>query len=730
MIIQVAIPTPIADFLDYLPGEFEPQSFKEGMRVQVPFGSRQMVGIVVGFAESSDYDEGKLRTIAEQIDQSPTFPADLLALLKRAAQYYHHPLGEVLTTALPKRLRQPERLEHTDTPVWQAITQASAENIASLTRAKTRRALFDTIQGCPEGVSADVLREESRQWKKAVEQLEEEGLVLQTPRTIKRELAVTANPGPELNHEQASAVDALADMGEAFGVLLLEGVTGSGKTEVFMSGMERTLAAGRQVLILLPEIGLTPQLKDRINQRFNTHVVAMHSAMNQTERMRAWRAASLGEARIVLGTRSALFTPMPNLGLIIIDEEHDTSLKQQDGFRYHARDLGILRAQILDIPILLASATPSLETFQKSRSGQYRLARLTQRAGKALPPRFLLVDLKREHLEEGLSQTLRKQMKTHLEAGHQVLLFINRRGFAPVMLCHECGAAVECPHCDRHTTYHSRSHSLRCHHCGYVSRPPEKCPGCGSSELIHVGVGTERLELHLKETFDDYSVVRLDRDSMSRKDALETTLAEIREGKHQIIIGTQMLAKGHDFPNITLVGIIDVDQGLFSSELRSLERMGQQILQVGGRAGRGSLRGDVVMQTHQPDHPLLKTLLSQGYAAFAEDILRERQAALMPPFGHLAMIRCSSPESHMAADFLSKLVSLAQPLRPAGVLLLGPIPSSMEKRAGRYYHQLLILCQERKPLHQFLNRFLPLVRAERTGPKVRWNLDVDPMESV
>lgn len=730
MIIQVAIPTPVANFFDYLPCQDIAEVLLPGMRVLVPFGSRELVGVVVTSVINSEHDRSKLRQIIAVLDQQPIFPPDLLTLLQRASQYYHHPLGEVFATALPKRLRQAESIDRTDTLAWQATSQAPSDDIASLSRAKTRRAIFDAIQSTPEGRDADSLRGDFKGWKKAVEHLVEEGLLKPVTRTLRAEIPVKAHDGPTLNEEQAAALETWRAMDPGFGVLLLEGVTGSGKTEVFMSAMASVLAAGKQVLILLPEIGLTPQLRDRIAHRFPTRVISMHSGMNQTERMRAWRSAGLGEARIVLGTRSALFTPMPNLGMIIVDEEHDTSLKQQEGFRYHARDLGIMRAQILGIPIMLASATPSLETFQKSRAGQYHLARLTQRAGDAKPPRFTVVDLRREHLIDGLSHTLREKMKQHLDAGNQVLVFINRRGFAPVMLCHECGTAVDCPHCDRHTTYHSRSHSLRCHHCGYVCRPPEECPSCQSKELVHVGVGTERLEINLKERFDEYSVIRLDRDSMSRKDALEEALGEIRDGKHQIIIGTQMLAKGHDFPNITLVGIIDVDQGLFSSELRALERMGQQILQVGGRAGRGALKGDVVLQTHQPDHPLLLQLLSKGYPAFAEDILREREAAMLPPFGYLALIRCNAPDSNNASDFLRQLVELGQPLRPQQVMLLGPIPASMEKRAGRYHHQLLILSPERKPLHQFLTRFLPVIRRQRARGNLRWSLDVDPMESV
>ncbi len=731
MIIRVAIPTPVKNIFDYLPletGDLPPV----GGRVKVPFGQRQLVGVVTATVEDSQYDPDKLRQIVEVLDTEPVMPPDILEFVTRAARYYHYPLGEAIATALPTALRVGLAADSTDETLWQVVGEPSGDVLPqSLSRAKSQAACYEWMREQGVAVSEAALKGRFKSWRALLRGLEDKGLVCAVP-----EFAMPALPpplassGPRLNDEQAVAVAAVGEALGRFGVFLLEGITGSGKTEVYLSMMEPVIAAGKQVLILVPEIGLTPQFQSRLQQRFNAPVHCIHSGLNKKERLRAWRVASKGAASIILGTRSALFTPLPKLGLIVVDEEHDGSFKQQEGFRYHARDLAVMRGQIASVPVVLGTATPSLESLYHAQRGDYEHLRLTQRAGGATPPSFRVVDLRQQHIEEGISQRLHEHIQRHLQAGNQILLFVNRRGFSPVLLCHDCGATLQCPHCDSNSTYHAASHSLRCHHCGYVVRVPKACPECSSESLVNVGVGTERLQEALERRYPDYSTVRIDRDTMTRKGQLERTLEEIRRGEHQIIVGTQMLAKGHDFPTITLVGIVDVDQGLFSAELRAQERLAQQILQVGGRAGRGHLEGEVVLQTHQPDHPALQDLLKGGYRTFADSLLREREVAQFPPFGHLALIRASAPQASDATTFLQELAELSRPLQSASLMVMGPVPSGMERRAGRYHHQLLIMSPERAPLHKLLNYLQPVARGLKSGRKVRWSIDVDPMESV
>ncbi len=528
-----------------------------------------------------------------------------------------------------------------------------------------------------------------------------------------------------LNESQKNAIAAI-QRASSFQVFLLNGVTGSGKTEVYLQVIKKIILEGKQVLVLVPEIGLTPQTLTRFAERFSELSVVLHSGLTEKQRLHTWCLSRSGEAKIVIGTRSSIFLPFQNLGLIIIDEEHDLSFKQQEGFRYHARDLAILRAHFQKIPIVLGSATPSLDTLFKAEMGKFSPLFLPHRAGNAELPACKVIDIRNQFLEEGVSNALLSEIKNHLNANNQVMLFLNRRGYAPLIICHACGWMVNCRRCEKRMTYHDFSKRMHCHHCDYQKILPKQCESCGEKKLQSIGQGTEQLEQVLQKHFPSASVVRIDRDTTKRKNAMETILNDIQSGKHHILIGTQMLAKGHHFPNVTLVGIIDADGGFFSSDFRALERMGQLVLQVAGRAGRHEKKGTVMIQTHHPDHPLLHQLLKESYKVFADTLLIERKLAGLPPFSFFALFRADAYQTEIALAFLQKIKEIS--VSNQKVFLLGPIPAPMPKRAGRYRAQLLIQAETRPLLQNFLKKLLPEIEKISLKTKVRWSLDVDPLE--
>ena len=516
---------------------------------------------------------------------------------------------------------------------------------------------------------------------------------------------------------------------DQYHAFLLDGVTGSGKTEVYLRVIGSVLAANKQALILVPEIGLTPQLLSRFQRRFpDISIAVLHSGLNDQERLQAWLSASKGNAGIIIGTRSALLTPLDRPGIIIVDEEHDLSLKQQEGFRYSARDLAVVRAQHLKVPVILGSATPALESLYNCERDRFTRLHLPERAGAATPPKFSLIDVRGQKLDNGLSAQLLAQMQTHLGAGGQVLLFINRRGFAPVLMCHDCGWHARCDRCDAHMTIHQHAHRLRCHHCGSERPLPASCPECNSSALFRVGYGTERVEQVLSSHFPTTPILRIDRDTTRRKGAMQAMLDQIKQGEPQILVGTQMLAKGHHFPNLTLVGLLDADYGLFSADFRAAERLGQLVLQVAGRAGRAERQGDVLIQTHHPESPLLQSLLSHDYGRFAQALLSERQAANLPPYSHLALLRAEAVDAQAPYRFLEEAHSLTSQLEDNAIEVYGPFPAPMERRAGRSRAQLLLQSNSRATLQLLLSAWLPRLETLKTGRKVRWSIDVDPLE--
>jgi len=505
-------------------------------------------------------------------------------------------------------------------------------------------------------------------------------------------------------------------------------VTGSGKTEVYFEAMQAALDDNKQCLLLVPEIGLTPQLTQRVQQRFQHNFVAYHSALNDNERARAWQDAASGKARIIVGTRSAVFLPLANPGLIIVDEEHDLSFKQQDGFRYHARDIAIRRAQQLGIAIVLGSATPSLESSENARCKRYQWLHLPERGGNAKPPTVGLIDMRRQALNGALSPMLIAHMQDTLAKGEQILLFVNRRGYAPVLFCHDCGWIAKCQRCDANMTVHHAKHCLRCHHCGSQRALDKRCGDCQSKELTTLGFGTEQIEDTLKKLFPCQRIVRIDRDTTQQKGAMNKLLNQIETGQGDILVGTQMIAKGHHLPNITLAAILNADQGLFATDFRALEHLAQLVVQVTGRAGRGDKAGHVLIQTHHPQHPLLQTLINEGYRAFSEQLTRERRAAELPPFSYMALLRAEAVDEAAPLQFLQCAKEQAESLTANQISLLGPIPAPMAKRAGRFRAQLLIQANDRRSLHQLLYQWVRQLSSIKLSRKVRWSIDVDPMD--
>ncbi len=451
--------------------------------------------------------------------------------------------------------------------------------------------------------------------------------------------------------------------------------------------------------------------------------------MNDTQRYAAWHAAAHNQAQLVIGTRSSIFTPMPELGLIIIDEEHDGSYKQQDGFRYNARDLAILRAKNARIPVVLGSATPSLETLNNINEQRYEQHFLKKRANKKPLPKISLINMCSQKLHEGMAETLLDAIKRHLDQQGQVLLFINRRGFSPLLMCHDCGWTTSCQRCDAHMTFHKQRNQLHCHHCGAQRPAPQTCAECGSSNIVSIGAGTERIELFLQERFPETQVSRIDRDTTRNKGSLQDKLARAHSGESGILVGTQMLAKGHDFPNLTLVCILDTDQALFSADFRAAEHLAQLVTQVSGRAGRAEKSGEVLIQTHHPEHPLLQTLLHRGYLSFAEAALSERQAAGLPPARHLILVRCESVDAQAAQAFLDDAVALASGVDKSDLEIFGPIPAPMERRAGRYRYQVMLQSSQRKVVHRFASWWVPQLASLKSARKVRWSIDVDPYDT-
>ena len=651
-ITEVAIPVPLHNTFDYLCKE----KVVIGSRVKVPFGSKKVTGIVLSHKDKSSFS--KLKEVEEVIDHEALLSKEILEFLTWSANYYHHPIGEVLSNAIPKNLRNGKP----------ALLKKPSEAHVKVS-------------------STDI----------------------------------------QLTTEQSFAITEVLKSSSEFNGFLLHGVTGSGKTEVYLNITERLLKTGKQVLVLVPEIGLTPQMISRFEERIEGQVVAVHSQLNDTQKQDAYLLAKNGDAKVILGTRSAIFTPIPNLGLVIVDEEHDNSFKQQSNFRYSARDLSFMRAKFANVPLILGTATPSLETLKNVIEKKLARLTLTSRPGEAIMPSIDLIDM-RSQPSEPLSKPLIAKIKHYLSESRQVMLFINRRGYAPIYYCTECGWQSECTSCDSRLVYHRSINRLKCHHCGLEKSPESSCPSCSSKELKILGYGTERLEENLESFFPSTEVIRIDRDTTRKKKAFATHLKKINSGEPCIIIGTQMLAKGHDFSNLAFVGILDVDVGLMSTDFRATEHLAQLLVQVSGRCGRGKYKGEVNIQTRYPNHPIFNFVKDSRYTEYAKTLLLERKDTKLPPFAHQALICANAKNKNLAENFLTEVAQLINSIEIESVEIWGPVPGVIERKSDYYYFNLYLQSEDRGQLRRLIQTFYQHVETIRVSSSVRWFVDIDPVE--
>ena len=726
-VAQVAAPVPFADTLSYrcLPGTLP----RPGARVAVRVNNRPLVGVVTAVCKGAeDCDQSvlsrKLKDLEAVLDTQPFLPPENLAFLRKVASYYLTPLGEVVATAIPKWFRRlpakPPPPEYWWT-VTGRLTRIEQETLGK--RAPRQLAVYKAVADAQIVLGKD-LAAIVPQAASVCRQLEKKGLLACQDSGVV-ENRQPERPGFRLTADQQAAVGSILDR-RGFGVSLLDGITGSGKTEVYIRAIEAQLNQGRKSLVLVPEIGLTPQLFGSIARRVRARVAVLHSGLSDGARARVWQRARDGVVDVLVCTRSGVFAPMPGLGLIIVDEEHDSSFKQQDGLRYHARDLAVLRGHMEDVPVILGSATPSLESLHNARSGKYQWLKLRQRTNNSPLPGISLLNMQGKPLRGGLATRVIERIGQELEAGNQVLVFLNRRGWAPALLCHGCGRVSDCTHCDAKLIYHRRRNQLRCHHCGRHYSVPEFCSQCGSPALQPVGEGTEKLADILAAAFGDERVLQVDRDTVRSAAAWKRTLAYIRSGRACVIVGTQMLSKGHDFPNLTLVVVVNVDANFHSLDFRAPEKLAQLLVQVSGRAGRKDRPGKVVIQTHFPHQPLFVRLFGQGYASFAEQELQQRIEVGFPPASHMAMVRARGPDAETVESFLRQVMK-GLPVCET-VAVMGPVESPLFRKGGQFHMQVFFNSRVRGDLRTVLRAFLSRARKRRAPAGVYWSLDIDPQD--
>jgi len=729
-ILNIALPVPLRRTFDYTIGDIPIENLVPGIRILVPFGKRQQkTGMLVKLTNQTDIARDKLKKVISIIDSEPVISKADLKLLQWTADYYHHPVGEVIFNALPASLRQGKPAILKVNYSWCLSEQGKEIDPLTLIRAPKQLALLKLLLLHSKPMSALEIESRILHSRTPLIALQKKGLVTKSKTSDDKNITANNKTDINLNSEQEHASHQLIKSLCAKHVFLLDGVTGSGKTEVYIKVMQAVVEMGKQVLILSPEIGLTPQLVDRITSRIDARVAILHSGLSDTDRLRAWLDAKNGHADIIIGTRSAIWSSLKNPGLFIVDEEHDLSYKQQDGLRYSARDIAVVRGNLSNSPVILGSATPSMETLRNVELEKFQLLKLDRRAGEACNPIVKIIDLRNQAMKGAVSQVLLNAIKKELSNGKQVMLFLNRRGYSPTIMCHHCAWIAKCERCDRNMTYHKQRNTLSCHHCDRQHPLQLDCPDCSAKDFLEIGHGTERLTETISECFPKARVLRIDRDSTRRKGSMETMLNTIKEGKADILIGTQILAKGHHFPNLTLVGIIDTDGGLCSSDFRASERMAQLFIQVSGRAGRERSAGSVLLQTHFPDHPLLNSLIKNGYGEFARNLLHERQEANLPPYSYLALLRSEAHQQGPQWEFLQKAAAL---LKNIGrhLQIYGPIPAPMEKRAGKIRMQLLVLSNNRAALKQAMQSCTPVIEKLPIAKKVRWSLDIDPQDMM
>ncbi len=733
-ILNIALDVPLDRLFDYISDNHAVQI---GQRVLVPFGRRKQMGIVVDKADTSDYAMEKLKSVTQAFTDEQPLDAEMLSLVKFSADYYQYPFGQALLAALPARLRQVAPAVSRKQFAYQLTDLGQQTDIEKVPKKqRILRSVLAALQVAKRLTEAelDAISSTARKAAKALVGLgyarSEQVLAMQ------RVPAILATPEPQLNTEQMQAVANITQEIHAFKAWLLHGITGSGKTEVYIRLMQHVLQGsnGAQVLVLVPEINLTPQLEARFRSRLpQFSLVSLHSSLSESERLHHWRLAQSGVAQIIIGTRLSIFTPLPNLKLIIIDEEHDSSYKQQDSMRYHARDVALVRAKRLNVPVVLGSATPALEswynaTFKQKQANKYGLLNLKQRAVTAAQlPQIDCIDTTKVNLQHGLAPQLIAALRLRLERKEQSLLFINRRGYSPVLLCSACHWIATCTRCSSKLVVHLGLRVLRCHHCGHEQKIPKQCPSCGDADLHPTGHGTQRLEQTLAQLLPAARIARVDRDSISRKHALVEILDRVHHQDIDILVGTQMLAKGHDFPNLTLVGVIDTDSALHSPDFRASERLFAQLMQVAGRAGRADKAGQVLIQTQFPDHALFNALRRQDYASYANALLQEREQVQFPPFVFTALLRAEANDYALVQKFLQHAFELARSLTNQ-VLVYDPVRPQMERLKGMERGHVLMQASNRPALQQLLKNLVSQLRAQAIAAKVRWAVDVNPLE--
>lgn len=724
-ILEIALPVPLRRTFDYLAVDENGQELEDiesGCRVVVPFGRQSLVGIVITTKTGSEFPIEKLKPVKSLLDQHPCFAKVDITLIHWAAKYYQQSLGDVYHAALPKLLREGNTLEKLQDKKLVSTEQLPEQLPANAKAQQKLKALFDTEAV----IDKAILKEAGISTVTVNKFLEAKWADWQTYIPESKQILESDIIEPlQLNTEQAIAVSAI-NSSTGFNTYLLDGITGSGKTEVYLQAIAKVLLEQKQVMVLVPEIGLTPQTIERFRSRFNVEVALWHSNMTDKQRFKTWQMTRSGIAKIVIATRSGVFLPFFDLGMIVMDEEHDASFKQQDGFKYHCRSIALYRANLIKVPVILGTATPSLESLANAVSGRFRHLKLKQRAGNRRLPKMQLLDLNRCKSTSGIGEPLQNRVQQVLADGKQAMLFINRRGYAPVLMCEECHWLTDCHRCSGFTTYHKTTRQLICHHCGNQQPTVHQCQGCGSTRLTTVGVGTEQLELYLAEAFPEANIVRLDRDSTARKGEFENKLEQIQQGKAQIIIGTQMVAKGHHFPNVNLVGILDVDGALFSSDFRAPEKLAQLVVQVAGRAGRGDQQGEVWLQTKFPEHPVIQDLVNNQYADFAQFALTERKDLALPPYSHQVVLRAEATQSEFASEWLANLTPHLSHFEQ--LLVLGPMPAPMSKKAGKFRHMLTLQCQSRGYLHKVVDWLIENLDSIQNSNRIRWSIDVDPVD--
>ena len=726
-IVRVAIDVPVNTLFDYRSEDAQADDI--GRLALVPFSRKTTVGVIVDVVEQSAVPTTRLKNIFRVLREAPALSAGDLDLLKFAAAYYHHAIGASIMNALPAFLRRVGRPRSADPTSFTLTATGAAAPIDELpAKALVQRRVLALLKE-RRSLDRETIRRVAPSAMSALKQLTAKGWaspITAPARSAHGPLEHVTSPSPALTSEQLTAIQAIQRHLAQFASFVLLGVTGSGKTEVYLGAIDSVLRSRRQILLLVPEIALTPQLEATIRNRFPTvPLVTLHSGLNERERIERWLCAHAGTARIVLGTRLAVFVPMPELGLIVVDEEHDASLKQSDGLRYSARDLAVVRARQRKIPIVLGSATPALETYHNAVSGRYRLLTLSRRIN-ADAPHIDCVNTRGERLVDGISRRLLQAIAVRLERKQQSLVFINRRGFAPVLLCRACGWLSGCHRCAANLVLHLHEHRLHCHHCGYRAPVPAVCPNCGNQELGPVGHGTQRIEAALRQHFPRANILRIDRDSTRRKLAWPAMRRQIENREVDILVGTQILAKGHDFVHLNLVGVINADGLLYNTDLRASERLYALLTQVAGRAGRGEVAGEVLIQTEFPSHPLYLALRNQDYASFAGNLLEDRRLAGFPPYVHQALLRAEAPKIDTALAYLARAADIGRALSEE-VTIYDPVAAAMARRAGRERAQLLVQARSRSPLQEFLTAWYAKLSAEPSNP-ARWSLDVDPLE--